>query len=140
MNKILLDTGYLYALYTPGDDYYSRAAELCELLNVGTIIIPYPVLYETINTKFAKNKNGIIMLKAILNKSSTIRVDDTKYREKALELTLEYAVDKNRALSLVDMIIRLMLEDTNLKIDALFTFNPGDFYDVCTNCRIELIS
>lgn len=140
MNKILLDTGYLYALYTPSDSYYSRATELCGPLNVGTIIIPHPVLYETINTKFVKNKNGIIMLKAILNKSSTVRVDDTKYRETALELTLDSAVQTNRALSLVDMIIRLMLDDTNLKIDAFYTFNPGDFCDVCTNRRIKLFS
>jgi hypothetical protein len=43
-------------------------------------------------------------------------------------------------MSLVDITLRLMLDDVNLKIDALITFNVGDFVDVCSAKGIELIS
>lgn len=44
------------------------------------------------------------------------------------------------SLSLVDWVIILAMEDRKTKIDAMVTFNPGDFRDVCHSRRIELIS
>ncbi len=43
------------------------------------------------------------------------------------------------SLSLVDEVIRSALLDTDVKIDAMITFNPRDFYDICSDRRIELI-
>ena len=40
----------------------------------------------------------------------------------------------------VDMVIREMLEDRNLKIDVMITFNPNDFIDVCIAKNIEIVS
>ncbi|KAA6332714.1 hypothetical protein EZS27_018809 [termite gut metagenome] len=37
------------------------------------------------------------------------------------------------------MIIRSMLDDTDLKIDALITFNERDFSDICRQRKIKLI-
>jgi hypothetical protein len=36
-----------------------------------------------------------------------------------------------RSLSLVDRVLRRALSDVNLRIEALITFNPADFADVC---------
>jgi hypothetical protein len=44
----------------------------------------------------------------------------------------------HRALSLVDAVLRLVLVDRNVKIDALITFNPGDFSDICQRSGIEV--
>ncbi|CAH2405647.1 hypothetical protein MES4922_40360 [Mesorhizobium ventifaucium] len=40
---------------------------------------------------------------------------------------------------MVDCLIRLMLDDRNLKINYLATWNEGDFDDVCRKRRIEII-
>ena len=45
----------------------------------------------------------------------------------------------NRPISLVDMVIRKMLDDVDLKTDAIITFNPGDFDDVCRKNKKMLI-
>ena len=38
------------------------------------------------------------------------------------------------------MVIRAMIEDVNIKIDALITFNRQDFLEVCLARKIKLIS
>ena len=40
--------------------------------------------------------------------------------------------NNHRGYSLVDMIIRVMMEDDQLKIDSLLTLNIEDFIDVAT--------
>jgi len=43
-----------------------------------------------------------------------------------------------RALSLVDRILRALLEDPDVHLDGLWTFNPGDFADVCQPRNITI--
>ena len=74
------------------------------------------------------------------NRNSTFFVPDTKYRAEALSNTFFYSLEQKRPMALVDMSIRLMLEDVNLNINTLITFNVGDFIDICASKRIELIS
>jgi hypothetical protein len=42
-------------------------------------------------------------------------------------------------LSLVDRVIREMLEDRSLGLDVMVTFNQRDFADVCERRRIEIL-
>ncbi|MGC9193974.1 MAG: hypothetical protein ACP5IL_00800 [Syntrophobacteraceae bacterium] len=57
-----------------------------------------------------------------------------------------YALYDNRdgrhqdAQNLADWVIRLAVEDRNTKIDAIITFNPKDFLDVCQRSGVELLS
>ena len=67
-------------------------------------------------------------------------IDDNGYKEIALNQTFEYSIYNKRPISFVDMIIRMMLDDINLKIDAMITFNLEDFIDVCASKNIEIIS
>jgi hypothetical protein len=60
-------------------------------------------------------------------------------REDALRHCLESSREHKRPLSLVDCLIRVMLEDTNIRINYLATYNNSDFYDVCATRNIELI-
>ena len=48
-------------------------------------------------------------------------------------------VNRKRPLSMVDCLIRLMIEDVNVKLHYLATFNHRDFLDVCAARRIEII-
>ncbi|MGB1204020.1 MAG: hypothetical protein ACPG5B_00150 [Chitinophagales bacterium] len=45
----------------------------------------------------------------------------------------------NRKLSLVDMIIRNILKDINIRVDYLVTDNTRDFADVCAMRGVEII-
>jgi len=37
------------------------------------------------------------------------------------------------------MIIRLILDDVNIRKHGLLTFNPGDFADICRKHQIEML-
>ncbi|MFT4222305.1 hypothetical protein [Dysgonomonas sp.] len=139
MNNILIDTCFWYALYNPGDQYYQKAQKMIDYLEFGNIIIPYPTLHETLNTKFVSRKDWSVSFNNILNRDSTIFIDDKDYKAKALKLTLDNAITAKRPMSLVDIIIRLILDDVNVKTDAIITFNIKDFIDVCVSKNIELI-
>jgi predicted nucleic acid-binding protein len=140
MKNILIDTGFWIALYNERDSMYRKANEMYEYFSSAKILLPYPSLYETINTRFAKNTKGLQDFKILLEKSNFELLDDNDYKTDALELTFKSALDFKRPLSLVDLIIRQMLSDEKLKVNYLISFNPGDFIDICMRRNIEIKS
>ena len=56
-----------------------------------------------------------------------------------MELALESSLKGRRPLSMVDCLIRLLLDDANTRIDYLATFNVRDFGDVCRNNGVEIL-
>lgn len=140
MNNILIDTCFWYALYDVRDPDHKKANELVEFLDMGNLILPFPTLYETINTRFSNNKGWLEDFEKVLKNENVKIIEDNKYKENALFMTVDLTLNRNRPLSLVDMIIRLMIEDTNLKVDYVISFNTRDFIDLCHKHRIELIN
>jgi hypothetical protein len=140
--NILVDTGFLYALFDESDPYHNKVIErgMVDFLEFGNIVLPHPILYETLNTRFVKRKEWCNIFNTYLSKGSTVLVSDEVYKEKALSITMQNAISGRRPMSLVDAVIRLMLDDVNLNISALITFNVEDFVDVCMQKKIELIS
>jgi predicted nucleic acid-binding protein len=138
-NLVMVDTGYWFALLDPRDERHGRARLKAGWIDSMTVVSPWPVLYETLNTRFVKNRPGIVMFERIIKPPKGIRLDDAGYRGKALEQTFSEAVAGRRPISLCDMVIRLMLQDANLRINALLTFNPGDFADVCRSAGVEIL-
>ena len=139
MNNILIDTGFWFGLYDRRDNYYNEANELINYLEMGNILIPFPTVYETINTRFSKNKEGLESFEKLINSTNVTLIDDSDYKDKALQLTFDSSLRLNKPYSLVDMILRLMLEDPKLKVDYLISFNPEDFFDVCGKHNIEIL-
>ena len=135
MKNVLLDSGFWFALLTEGDQHHERAVEIFNQREGLRFLIPFPSLYETVNTKFVKEKNHQI-LRAHINSLAIELVHDDRYKQDAYDTTLQQT---KRDLSLVDMVIRLMLEDPDLHIEALVTFNPKDFVDICQNRQVEMI-
>lgn len=82
----------------------------------------------------------MIEFNKLLEKSSTIIVSDVRYKEKALSSVLDYNIHFKRPMSLVDRIIRLMLEDVDLNINSLITYNTKDFVDLCSKKGITLLN
>ena len=140
MNNIIIDTGYWYALFDSRDKYHIEANRLADYLELGNILMPYPTLYESLNTRFSKRREWMEEFEKIIERENVTLIDDIDYKESALNLTFETTLLQNRPISLVDTIIRIMLDDNNLKIDYLLSFNMGDFFDICQKRRIQFIN
>jgi predicted nucleic acid-binding protein len=134
---VLTDTGFWYALYTPKDTYHKQAEKLLDILETSTVLLPWPCLYETLNTKFVENTNAVRGFEAMLKQPRVVLLSDKPYREKALETVMTTFV--KRSIALVDMVIRLILEDNNVHKHYLLTFNYKDFSDLCRKHQIEML-
>ena len=133
--NILVDACFWIALYDAREDNHTWANETWEGLQKGNkFLVPYPTMYEFINTRLMRRKDGVEFFRVLFNKQDLImRVSDEDYKEDALHVALQ---PSDRALSLVDTTIRLMLEDDRIKKHAMLTMNVGDFIDVCRKKRI----
>lgn len=136
--NIVADTGFWIALFDERDRHHEAALRIGGRIEHFNLLIPWPTLYETINTRFAKREKCRQGLKIFLDKPNTVKVDDAPYKDKAIEEVI--SPRSKRYFSAVDYIIRNILEDSNIKTDALITFNEADFSDVCYRNGIELVS
>lgn len=135
----LVDTGYWYALLDNRDQYHAEAVTKSHTLLQLRYMIPWPVMYETLCTRFTRRPLAVRQFEAILKKPNAVRLDDTKYREAALTLTLNTTKPHPTTISAVDSVLRLVLDDRSTRIDCMFTFNPGDFRDVCLRRHVQII-
>jgi len=139
MQNVLADTGIWYALFDSRDEHYEDAIGKADYLDLHQVVVPWPVLYETLGTRFVKNSLAFGAFERYLKKPHISFLDDGAYREQALRVSLDSSLRHSRPLSLVDCAIRLILEDVDVKIDYLATFNKRDFADVCRKRSIEII-
>ena len=137
--NIIVDSCFWIALYDKTDNDYVWANKKWEELKDGnTFLVPYPTMYEFIDTQLMRKKEDEEMFRVLFSKRDLItRISDEEYKEEALQLALQ---PSKRTISLVDMTIRLMLEDDRIKKHAMLTLNVGDFVDVCRQKRIVMIS
>ncbi|MBT3069705.1 hypothetical protein KKP04_02320 [Rhodomicrobium sp. Az07] len=139
MPNILVDTGIWLALCDSKDTSLERdeIEDLFDRIGSHTIILPWPVLFETLRTKFVKNRNALGRFEQEI-KSSKIKIfDDARYRESALDHSIRSS-KAGRHLSMVDCLLRLMIEDPSIKIKYLATLNVRDFSDVCRTRNVEI--
>jgi predicted nucleic acid-binding protein len=138
---ILTDTGYWIGLLDSRDEFHEKSIIISELLEGNNIVIPWPCLYETINTRLTRRKTELAQFENILKDPRIIYIDDNSYKSLAIEKVFERNNNYSEgAHSLVDSVIREMLLDVNLKIDYLATFNERDFQDICIKRNIEILS
>jgi predicted nucleic acid-binding protein len=134
---VLTDTGFWYAFYDARDPYHKQAEGKGDLLETSTVLLPWPCLYETINTRFVKNTMAVRRFEALLRQGHAIRLPDEPYRELALEAVMTTVA--SRSMALVDMVIRIILDDINVRKHGLLTFNQRDFSDLCRKHQIEML-
>lgn len=133
----MVDTGYWYAICDPREERHAAAATTFSEYESHRIILPWPCLYETLRTRFVRHARAIQRFVMISSRPNVERLDDLQYRDDAFELTVKTA--RRRPMSLVDMVMRLMLEDVNVRVNGLLTFNQGDFQDVCRKRGLEIL-
>lgn len=140
--NVIVDTGFWYSYlgtreqerHMVADKVFRRLEEL-EV----NFLIPFPTLYEAINTKLLKSKNRAKanwFLRQLQSNPRFIKVPDDEYKDDAYLLTV--SENNHRGYSLVDMIIRVMMEDDRLKINSLLTLNIEDFIDVASRRGISI--
>lgn len=136
--NIIVDTGFWIGLYDERDEHHANAVEYWETYSIGNVfVVPYPSLYELLQTRLMRRKKSLAMFKKIMTDVTKVcMVSDDKYKERALEITLN---ESDRDISLVDCTIRMMLEDDSIMKNGMISTNRKDFDDVCRNKNIELI-
>ena len=140
MPKIVLtDTCYWLGLTDAEDQHHDNSITVSELINDYRIIIPWPCLYETISTRLVRNYERVTIFETLLKKPGIELLDDSKYKNAALNEVFEFNRNNGHTFSLVDCVIREMLKDIDLKVNFLVTFNDCDFQDLCTKRQIEII-
>jgi len=134
-----VDTSIWYAMFDPRDQHRERIQEVSEYLNICHLVLPWPTLYETLRTRLSRNRGALQQFELYLKRPNITFLDDELYRDSALELSFSSSLHTNRPLSMVDCLIRLILDDDNVKINWLATFNNEDFMDICLKKGIEII-
>jgi predicted nucleic acid-binding protein len=126
MKTLIIDTCYWIALFNPErEPQHQEIVELIEeQIDKHTILIPYPTLYEFLDTKFSR-KDRLKHFYNLLSKPNFIKIDDSKYKEKALDNFFIKSTKKTEDVSFVDEIIKEMIDDENLKTDFIITFDKA---------------
>lgn len=127
MKTIILDTCYWIAVFNPEKekDKQEIVKFVSELIdeNHYEILIPFPTLYEFLNSKFSRKKS--INIETELAKPKYIKIYDNEYRDKALKNFLQQISISNYGVSLVDEDIKEMIEDVKLRTDIIVTFDEA---------------
>ncbi len=136
---VLADTGYWIALFDPRETDYATVVGTEDLIELLTLVVPWPLLYETLRTRFVRRRDWVARLDQRLKRPNVAFIDDRDYCEEAYSLAVEYSTRLRRPISMVDMLCRLLIADPNVRIDYLLTINPADFHDVCTSNKVQML-
>jgi hypothetical protein len=126
-------------MFDPRDEHYAAAPSKVARLTGMRLVIPWPTLYETLRTRMVRNTGALARFEVLLKRPHVMFLDDSPFRQAALELAVESSIRRKRPISMVDCLLRLLLEDVNTRIDYLATFNLRDFADVCRTKGVEII-
>ncbi len=136
---LLVDSGFFIALFEPRDQHHKAACEKRDRLKSSSFVVPWPILYETINTRFVRRPKTIVQFESLLRTHNTVLLDDSSYRRGVYKNVLAPAKTQRNAMSLVDAVLYAILDDTNVRINAMLTFNFRDFGPICRKQGIELL-
>jgi predicted nucleic acid-binding protein len=137
---ILTDAGFWIGLCDERDEHNEESTSIMDIIQDMQIVIPWPITYEVLRTRGLKSKGYRRKFTDILKDANIEYLDDQPYRERALDETLNNAEERERYISLVDMVIRHILSDENVRVDYFVTFNKKDFYDICLRRGIEILA
>lgn len=140
MRRLIIDSCFWFALFDVKDQYHNKADEMAKFFDNPEvkILVPFPSMYETLNTSFVDDKKQLERFSDILNSHERIEfVNDDDYKDSAFSKTISQK--KDTKVSLVDYIILEMLADSSLAIDGVVTFNERDFSEACRNLEKEMV-
>lgn len=124
--NIVVDSCFWISLFDPGNNIATadKAEKIAYDISNETIIIPFPTLYEFVNSRLSR-REARINVEKLLQKPNVLKIDDTKYKDQALQNFFVKSNYDYSDISLVDEVIKLIIEDPELKIDYLISFDEG---------------
>jgi len=138
--NILVDSCFWIALYNERElERHKRALEIVEDLENNNVVIPWPTLYEFVNTRLARQKENLFAFEQFLKKPNVKKISDEEYKETALQKIFEINISRYSSVSIIDEVLRQMILDDTLKIDFLATFNRKDFEYHCQLANVTII-
>ena len=145
-DRTLVDSSFLYALYDERDDFHEKVVGREGELRHCEFILAWPVLYETINSRleglFQRKAYHAAHLSNLIQSRNATLIDDTPYRAYAIHNTIRVWQDNqiSEKISLVDRVLHLIIEDTNVNLDSVLSTDARDFRRICKvrNVRFEL--
>ena len=122
--NIIIDSCFWIALYNPEKHIHLNKdiENISDFIENENIIIPFPSLYEFLNSKFSR-RSDVERFKKLISKPNYIKLDNTLYKFNALDNFFENAIYGNNDVSLVDEIIKEIIIDQKIKIDYLISFD-----------------
>jgi predicted nucleic acid-binding protein len=136
--NIITDTGFWIAYFEERDAYHKEAVEVAFLVFGNKIICPFPSLYEFLNTRFTRDIKKIRDYEFLLSKLDVEYIYDDEYRVNIID---DFILRNKtfQKISLVDMIINQIIEDVNIKVDYIVTFNRNNFMSSCIKRGIDFL-
>ncbi len=129
MYYILLDACFWISYLEPQDNpkLSLEANRIFKDFENETLVIPFPTLYEFVNSKLSrsKNKDGRDLFERVLNTKKIEKIADEEYKEIALINFFKNSSFGISDISLVDEVIKLIIDDPNYKIDYIATFDEA---------------
>ena len=138
-DRVLIDSSFLFALFNERDQNHAAALKMAEWRDIAQPILAWPVLYETINTRLIRRPTELAQFQAIARAPATILLDDTPYRT-GLPAQVLAQRGATGSRSLVDTVLCKIIEDVNVQVSAMLTFDTRDFWEICQLKGVELLT
>lgn len=139
MLRVLTDTCFWLGLLDSRDQHHDTSQQIADLIDGHKVIIPWPCLYETISSRFIGNRDRVTSFETLLKRPEIELLDDSEYKNRALEEVFTANRYRGNTYSLVDGVIREILKDEDIRIEYLVTFNTRDFSDVCQIRQVHIL-
>ena len=138
--NILADTCFWISLCDPTDGDHEETVSMMEKIQsegVHSILVPHPVLYETLCSNMVKKPEQVKLLMRFF--SQVEKLPDTDYVHEAYRLVEQQANMNNGTASMVDLVIMIMANDTRNNVKAILTRNGRDFTAFCLKRGIPMV-
>lgn len=138
--NIVADTCFWISLCDSTQANHSEVVSMMEKIikdNCHRILVPHPVLYETLCSEMVKKPEQVILLTKYFE--NVVKVSDYSYIETAYRLVEQQANLHNGTASMVDFSIMLIAADPKNDVRGILTQNGRDFSAFCHKHRMPMI-
>lgn len=138
--NILADTCFWISLCDPTEHDHADVVAIMEKImgdKTHKILVPHPVLYETLCSDMVKKPKQVLLLSQYFRQ--VVKVSDSEYVEAAYNLVEQQADMGRGTASMVDIAIMLMADDTKNNVKAILTRNGRNFAVFCQKRGIPMV-
>ena len=138
--NILADTCFWISLCDPTESDHKETVAMMEKILCDKsykILVPHPVLYETLCSDMVKKPKQVLLLAQYFRQ--VVKVSDTDYVDEAYKVVEQQANLGKGTASMVDIAIMLMADDVRNNVKAILTRNGRDFAVFCQKRGLPMI-